>query len=1102
MSNQGNIDNFRLNLKRLASLNSLKLDDLKEIIEFCGTFFSQDLPQKFGKIFNLPFLIEGFSGKTFRLARGNKIESQEKIIAELTQDQTVEQKQKEKIIEELKKQQNKILQENLFLSDLVAFLEQSNVQLAKFLDQDHKQALAKLGSDFFDQIGLASKASSSQISLKELQKLENNPSIWQRVDGDLAQPMLAVISSQKERFEDKKETEDEKDEKTSAASAQEKKIKQQGSKTKADEEDGQDSESEVEEEKEKIKQTLPESFSKEFNLARLNDHSKLYIRSLAIISINQSLQIQFANLTKEQLAGMGFENTPNFDQLTIDSRQELLSIAFSKIESLLASGRYDLDKLISTPSLRISFSKDVALKIMTDIRGGEVFAREIGQLTQSNLSREAVKKQLEENQKQDLTQENLKQKLKIESSALPEDVRTQLDSLSSEEAETFFTQLDSQSELKDNFTKNIKGSFTRITKNNFLKEWQKIVAEDKNAKDRSFLAQENILPIIDTFIQQNYPVDYVEQFNWQRFQKHFGSDIVDQNTYSANEQIIKDLLTSYWKTQRAEWSHSIHQGIDNELYSSENLEDLWKDFDSPDENKKTQQKQTVYLKQLKNQAYFNLIDAEAVTKKFAGLDQERINLSAFNQSQINDLNYLTTIYQQSFLNIINDGGPRTQRVTLSYYLPGEEYSLDGVLLQTSTLPQFSAYDLGALNYNQAFGPDENGQYPLTRTSNNEGGIENQLGEGFAAAKNMAGQAIDFVGEKAVRAGLNYATAGAFETLPEPVKQMIEQMAWGTIKKNLEPILKILIALMAGALASLLALISKVISFFSVGGGAKEASTVIAKNAIWPQIKESFKSVLPQSKTAVVAENQLAERAVGTEAQSATHIQARPVSPTAGSAIAQIGQGAMATATQAVITTFGLAAGGMMIYQTVLNSAFLTQFPTGGSGGGGGAVYCNDVLVGNLTYYSQKDYRNIHICGSPGCQFGNVACGPTSVAMILNEDVVAMSVREGYLYCGKTTCGGSSFSRLIETLNSNGVPTSVVPLEQGSPTHVTDQISQYLAGGNVLLAGTDTHGIGHFYIIVCVESPGTVTAYDPWWGQNVVHKVGSDTFIMNIALVKN
>jgi len=78
----------------------------------------------------------------------------------------------------------------------------------------------------------------------------------------------------------------------------------------------------------------------------------------------------------------------------------------------------------------------------------------------------------------------------------------------------------------------------------------------------------------------------------------------------------------------------------------------------------------------------------------------------------------------------------------------------------------------------------------------------------------------------------------------------------------------------------------------------------------------------------------------------------------------------------------------------------------------------------------------------------------------------------------------------------------VPLEQGSPTHVTDQIRQYLAGGNVLLARTDTHGIGHFYIIVCVESPGTVTAYDPWWGQNVVHKVGSDTFIMNIALVKN
>ncbi len=159
-------------------------------------------------------------------------------------------------------------------------------------------------------------------------------------------------------------------------------------------------------------------------------------------------------------------------------------------------------------------------------------------------------------------------------------------------------------------------------------------------------------------------------------------------------------------------------------------------------------------------------------------------------------------------------------------------------------------------------------------------------------------------------------------------------------------------------------------------------------------------------------------------------------------------------------------------------------------------------MGNLTYYSQKDYRDIHICGDPGCQFGDVACGPTSVAMILNEDPVQMSIREGYLYCGKTTCSGSSFSSLIDTLNSNGVPTSVVPLSGGSPTQVTDEISQYLAEGNVILARTDTHRIGHFYIIVCVESPGTVTAWDPWYGKDVVHQVGSDTIITDIALVQN
>ncbi len=1095
MTNQGNIDNFRLDLKRLASLNNLQLDELKEIIEFCANFFGQNLPQKFGKAFNSPFLIQGFSGKTFKLARGNKIESQEKIIADLNQDQAVEQSQKEKIIDELKKQQNKILQENLFLSDFVAFLEQSSLQLAKFLDQDHKQALAKLGSDFFNHIGLAAKVSSSQILLKELQKLEDSPAIWQKVNSDLAQPMLTIIESQQTQFAKKQETTDQQKSTTSATTDIQGQKKKSSGSSAAKIADDQDSGTEEEPTIDEIKQTLPEDFSKEFNLARLDDHSKLYIRSLAIIAVNQSLQIQFANLSKEQLADLGFAGVPNFDQLSLESRQQLLSITFSKIESLLASGKYDLKELISTPSLRISFAKDTALKVMTDIRGGEIFAQELGQLTSSGQNQPKIKQQLVKDQEQSLIQD-------------------QLQDLSSQKAEAFFAKLDSQPTLQGEFVTNITRSFTRVTKNNFLNEWQKIVVDDKNAREKSFLARENILPVIDVFIQQNYPVSYIENFDWQRFQTHFGKEIINQETYLANEQLIKNLLISYWKTQRAEWSYTIHQGIDNELYATEDLENLWQDLDNV-KDKQAQQRRAVYLRQLQQQARFNLINAEAVTNVFAGSTRDKINFDGFQQEQIDHLNQLNAVYQQSFLNIVNEGGPTTQQLTLSYYFPEEEYVLDNVLLQTTSFPQFSAYDLGALNYNQAFGPNEAGKYPLLRTLNNEGGIENQIQDGLGAVKNISGKAIDFLGQKAIRAGLDYATGGAFETLPEPIKQMIEQIAWGEIKKRLEPILKILLALATGALMALLALISKIVSFFGLGGGVRETSPIIAKKTIWSEIADATQSIVNPRSTAAVADNQLANRATITDSQSVAVSPTRLPNTSIGSTVSQVSHGVMTTATQAVITAFSLAAGGMLIYQTVLNSAFLTQFPTGGSRGGGTAVFCDDVVVGNLTYYSQKDYNNVTICGGQ-CTFGSSACGPVAIAMILNEDPITMSTREGFLVpggCGATSCAGTALDPLINTLNNNGVNTVAVPTPSGSPGQITDEISNYLAEGNLILALTHTRGFGHYYVITCVESPGYVTAYDPWWGQNVVHRVvsssaeglisGTDnTYIRNMYLVQN
>jgi hypothetical protein len=114
MANRANNDSFLIHLKDLASQNSLDLTELKEIITFCGNFFSQDLPQQFEKSFNLPFLIQGFSGKTFKLIKSNKLESQHKLISEIAQDQSLNSTQKEKIITELKKQRKKFYKKTYF----------------------------------------------------------------------------------------------------------------------------------------------------------------------------------------------------------------------------------------------------------------------------------------------------------------------------------------------------------------------------------------------------------------------------------------------------------------------------------------------------------------------------------------------------------------------------------------------------------------------------------------------------------------------------------------------------------------------------------------------------------------------------------------------------------------------------------------------------------------------------------------------------------------------------------------------------------------------------------------------------------------------------
>ena len=1078
-------NNSSIELKKLSNLHQSNLDYLLGVLEICREYFLSEPAGRVKGLTRINLYVESISGNNFYLTSSDEL---------------------------LKKED--ILKKSLMASDFVSFIEQIRDEVWLRSTLEKRKILDNLGSDLFSMLGVGRKTDSSHIQLKTLQALEKNVKSWDRAVNiiDQISQLIKVEDqtstgiAQEQQAQDKQKIVEEDDQQTSK--------KRSKASTKKEQEEGLEEQT----------PTPPARSSSSFNLARLDDQSKLYVRSLALISVNQALQLQFSNLSPEQLSAMGFTAIPTFDQLPLATRQQLLDIAFGKISNNLAGG--NLEKLFNNPAQRLVLAKNSALDILTDIRGGQIFATELGKLTQSQISASERQEQLNTNQQQTLAQKQLADKLKISPEQVPEALAKQVNQLSLADAQQFFAQLDSNPQLRQALLKSSQQTFRLLNDQQFLDQWQRFAD-----KTQVMLAEQNILPVIDTFIQQNYPVTFVDKFDWQHFKTYFGEQVLREQSFNSNQPAIKELLKHYWLSHRAVWSQKIHRGINQEFYTAEQMDELFNQMTRPLDDKEAHtkagkdllRKRAIYREQHDRQTKLNRLDADAVTKLLAGIQAEQVALDAFNQEQQTLLLNIQTNYRQQLLQEINQQ-LYLQQATLAYYNQLQNIQLSEQMALNAQSLGFSPYDWGAINYNQLIGPNDQGQFALQQYQNANGSLSSQLQTGVAAAQNLyqntAGRAIDFLGEKGVELGLDYLTGGAFAALPQPVKDAINKIAWSKAKEifeKLKPIIMALLALLASLFATIIGLLAKLPGLKAISrsvSGTVGGKNILEGGAISRGIPEGSQAALAnESSQQLAAKQQALERAPVTQGAETTIAQK--------GLLANLGQSAMATAGQAVLITFGLVAGGTLLYQTLISSAFLTQFPTSQYGSGGSAVFCNGVNVGTLTYYSQKDpsLTSIKFTGPGSCvgkSFGGSACGPTSIAMLLNQDPLQLSLNEGYVGAngdpGKTTCNGTGADYLIETLKNYNLNPTLVPAPTGSPGQITDEIARYLSEGNLLFVLTHTRGFGHYYIVTCIESPGQITAYDPAWGQNVIHQVSNNendgltdgsnyTYIRNMWLIK-
>lgn len=663
---------------------------------------------------------------------------------------------------------------------------------------------------------------------------------------------------------------------------------------------------------EETKKTL--GFSEEFNLAQLDPTSKLYIQSLSIITINQALAAYY---TPETLAALGLKEAPSFDQLSLEARQQLMQAAFGKVENLLASGDYNLSQLIQEVSARSNFSREASLDLLLDLKAVQTLSTEVKNIAERGIL-----------PKKDISEKDLLENLNPRQKNRDENITN------SGEAEQFFQRqaesLSADSPEAKQVLEQINQTFTGLDEQTFLAQLQKFALESgRDQTNSSILIQKNVIPGINTFIQQGFPAEFALTMSPSQFALFFG-DVVSQQVLSDPESAnqVRNLLYSYWVSKRSHWASEIRREINQEQMSVPEFQEYLKKQNATEAGQKEFAR--FYQRELqRNQDYDPALnpdrnlDGTELMRAYAGQTTTDPVLLEYQQQRQEALH----AFYQSL-------AKEDQQVFIQYYQP--EYQITETITITTTeqfvrqAPNASPLDFYGINANQVL------NLPYFQGNQGQSAHENPFAQqafGLLGGKNSAllDKGVNELGKKGLEWGLKAALAAATggstaaaEAAFEAAKQIpilggiinaFESKILEWIKDHWQEVLIAAILALLGwlfqfLLPLLLALGAGIILWRS---GALQKLFGLDKNIA--ESKITPEQLRQQSSLSQVNNAQIST----TSTKTASGVSQSTAAKSVFGAAAQ-------TAGQAVITSAILMGTSALLYKAVLNSAFLTDFP--------------------------------------------------------------------------------------------------------------------------------------------------------------------------------
>ncbi len=872
----------RIELKKLAGIDSLNAAQINEILVKSAYWITNFYSEAAGdKKVKGEFAVEGFSyGGEFDLSTA------------------------EDILSGIAPPRGKV--PYLFLSDLVNFVEQIRTSLTTnkiSLNSIQRQELDKLENTF---VLVGVNPASNKISVEDLQRIEYidySRRIVERIKKihEILRPSLGVAEI---KIEEKKE------EAVVAGGGggggfslagilPDRKNKQP------------DQEKNQKEKQQPDRQNKEQTEKKPIKVAELDPNSKLYIQSLSIITINQALGKYF---NAESLAKLGLPpgTQVTFDQLPLEVRRQLMDRAFLQVEGLLLSGQFSLDSLIKEQSQRIIFSSQAALGLLMDVHGLKLLNDAVRDIAKGG------EKTIKKNEQEILKDKQLSEKIKAEKE----------NALNTKKAQEI---LDQKGQTPD-FAKiieselNIVGDETRLEQV-LIEKLRGIVGDQDNVKLR--LAADNIRPIIEVFIQQGLPPEYLipnaKNFDYNRFVNIFGKSL-DQADFNAHKEELANLIIFYWKRKRAIWAREIREEFIQEKYTPEEAQKILAEI------KKDPKKRA----QLRNLGTLNYTyGGKAVAEELAGQvedGEKTLDSIEAEQFEAQQKELIEKFLEEKVAKLNKEEQQKTLKVYFDIYMPGVEFTEYNIqIFQTQIVPKINPMDFYMIQAAEEFGPgafrqDGSGYVQESFRGDPLAGyhgtsfLDSAIGR---KGKKLAVEALD----QGLYLALD-AAGGWGEALraAEAAAPIIKQIKDKLIEMGLEKILEFLkknwpwlvgLAVLAalGSMLPLLLLLAPaaillrngwtgIKNFFSgannaagrisqgigFGGGGGGNAGIYGQTGIQGQ---GFGSQMPQG---------------------------------AKTLMSQFSSSAMVTAGQAVVVTAGASTVFMFIYQTSLNSAFLTDFP--------------------------------------------------------------------------------------------------------------------------------------------------------------------------------